>query len=263
MIVGLRSTRGFLSRSEKVIDDVRGGLLSFPIMPRSARVAPGGQVYHVLNRSVGKQRLFGNDADFEAFERVMIEAHERHPIRILSYAFLSDHWHFVVWPRKDGELADFFRRLAHTHAMRRKRSHRKTGRGRMYQSRYKSFLVQRDENLLTVLRYVERSPLAAGLAEKAQLWSFGSLYARTHGDRAIKSILAPWPVERPSNWTARVNAPLSARELERMRVSIERSRPFGSDDWVKRTTSRLGLEHTIRPEGRPPKLGYAVSRPDD
>jgi putative transposase len=232
-------------------------------MPRSARVAPGGQVYHVLNRSVGKRRLFGNDADFEAFERIMIEAHQRHPIRILSYTFLADHWHFVVWPRKDGELADFFRWLAHTHAMRRKRSHRKMGNGRLYQGRYKSFLVQRDENLLTVLRYVERTPLAAGSVERAQLWRFSSLYARTQRDPAIKSILSPWPIERPTNWTVRVNAPLSARDLERVEVSIERSRPFGSDDWVRRTTSRLGLEHTIRPEGRPPKSGYPHSRAED
>ena len=56
-------TRGSRFRS-KMIDDVRSGLLSFRIMPRTARVAPGGQVYHVLNRSVGKKRLFGNDADF-------------------------------------------------------------------------------------------------------------------------------------------------------------------------------------------------------
>ncbi len=50
-------------------------------MPRAARKAPGGQVYHVLNRSVGKMHCFGKDADFEAFQRVMIEAHQRHPIR--------------------------------------------------------------------------------------------------------------------------------------------------------------------------------------
>jgi putative transposase len=231
-------------------------------MPRTARVAPGGQVYHVLNRSVGRQRLFVSRADFEAFERIIFEAHERHPIRILSYALLSNRWHFVVWPAKDGQLAAFFRWLAHTHAMRRKRPHRKTGRGRLYEGRYKSFLVQRDENLLTVIRYVERTALTDGLVEKAQLWPFSSLWARSNGTQAIKSLLAPWPVERPSNWTSRVNAALSARDLKRIEVSIERSRPFGNDDWVRRTTSRLGLEHTIRPEGRPPKLGYPVSRQD-
>ncbi len=47
--------------------------------------------------------------------------------------------------------------------------------------------------------------------------------------------------------------PLSARELARLRVSIERGRPYGEDLWVKRTIAELGLEHTVSPEGRPPK----------
>ena len=82
-------------------------------------------------------------------------------------------------------------------------------------------------------------------------WS--GLWARMHGEDAIKAILSPWPVERPVDWTDRVNAPLSAKEFGRVRVSIERGRPFGEDEWVKRTASELRLEHTIRPEGRPPK----------
>jgi hypothetical protein len=57
-------------------------------MPRTARVAPGGFVYHVLNRSVGRMHMFRKESDFEAFERVMAEAHLRQPIRILSYCGL-------------------------------------------------------------------------------------------------------------------------------------------------------------------------------
>lgn len=83
-------------------------------MPRAARKAPGGQVYHVLNRSVGKMHLFGRDADFEAFQRVMIETHQRHPIRILSYCVLSNHWQFAVWPDADGQVTAFFRLVQQT-----------------------------------------------------------------------------------------------------------------------------------------------------
>ena len=72
-------------------------------------------MYHVLNRSVGKMHLFDKDADFEAFQGGMIEAHKRHPIRILSYCILSNHWHFAVWPeaRRPG---DSLLPLAGTHA---------------------------------------------------------------------------------------------------------------------------------------------------
>jgi putative transposase len=222
-------------------------------MPRAARKAPGGQVYHVLNRSVGKLHLFHDDGDFEAFQRVLVEAHQRHPIRILAYCVLSNHWHFVVWPEADGQVTDFFRWLAHTHAMRWRVAHRTVGYGHLYQGRFKSFPVQSDEHLLTVLRYVERNALGAGLVARAEDWRWGSLWARRRGDKALKAVLSPWPVERPRGWTDRVNAPLSARELARLRASIERGRPFGDDQWIKRTVGELGLEHTVRPEGRPPK----------
>jgi putative transposase len=198
-------------------------------------------------------RLFAQDADFEAFQRVMIEAHRRHPIRILSYCILSKHWHFVVWPQTDGEVTDFFRWLAHTHAMRWRVVHRTVGYGHLYQGRFKSFPVQSDEHLLTVLRYVERNALGAGLVERAEHWRWGGLWARVHGDDAVKAVLSPWPVARPKDWLRRVNTPLSASELRRLRMSIERGQPYGEDEWVKRTAKELGLEHTIRPEGRPPK----------
>jgi putative transposase len=82
--------------------------------------------------------MFRKEADFEAFERVIVETHERQPIRILSYCVLSNHWHFVVWPEEDGQLTAFFRRLAHTHAMRWRVSHRTAGYGHLYQGRFKS-----------------------------------------------------------------------------------------------------------------------------
>jgi putative transposase len=101
--------------------------------------------------------LFSKEADFEAFERVMIEARKRHPIRILSSCVLSNHWHFVVWPTADGQVTTFFRWLMHTHGMRWWVAHRTVGYGRLYQGRFKSVPVQQsDEHLLTVLRSVER-----------------------------------------------------------------------------------------------------------
>jgi REP-associated tyrosine transposase len=162
------------------------------------------------------------DPDFEAFQRVMIEAFQRHPIRILSYCVMSNHWHFVVSPEEDGQLTKFFRWLTHTHAMRWRVSHRTVGYGHLYQGHFKSFPIQCDEHLLTVCRYVERNPLAAGLVRRAQQWRWSSLWAMMHGDDAIKALLSPWPVQRPEDWTDRVNTALTARELDRVRVSVER-----------------------------------------
>ena len=72
-------------------------------MPRRARNTPAGLVYHVLNRGVGRQTLFHKDEDYAAFERVMAETHERVPICILAYCLMPNHWHFVLWPKVEGD----------------------------------------------------------------------------------------------------------------------------------------------------------------
>jgi putative transposase len=197
--------------------------------------------------------LFRRDADFEAFERILHEAHERHPIRILSYCVMPSHWHFVVWPEEDGQVTQFFRWLAHTHAMRWRVSHHTVGYGHLYQGRFKSFPVERDQHFLTLCRYVERNPLAAGLVKRAEDWRWSRLWVKLHGSLKQRSILSDWPVDCPRQWAQHVNHPLTESELEAVKISLDRGRPLGSADWTLRTAARLALEHTMRPEGRPKK----------
>jgi putative transposase len=61
------------------------------------------------------------------------------------------------------------------------------------------------------------------------------------------------------NWTVHVNAPLTANELDVVRVSIERGRPYGDEKWMRETVKNLGLEQTVRPEGRPRKASPSAT----
>jgi putative transposase len=205
-------------------------------------------------------KMFKRDADFQAFERVLAEAHRRHPIRILDYCILSNHWHFAVWPEQDGELSAFFRWLAHTHAMRWRVSHHTVGYGHLYQGRFKSLPVQQDEHLLTLLRYVERNPVTAGIVERAELWRWGSLWVRRHGTAEQQALLSPWPVACPKDWIRIVNTPMTAKELDRLAISLKRGRPYGAEAWTQKMVRMLHLEHTIRPEGRPRKAAAKGAR---
>jgi putative transposase len=78
-------------------------------MPRTAGAAPGGLVYHVLNRAVARLPLFRKEADYAAFGRVLLEASVRTPTRLLAWCIMRNHWRLVIWPRKDGELTAFVR----------------------------------------------------------------------------------------------------------------------------------------------------------
>ena len=221
-------------------------------MPRHPRATPGGYVYHALNRAVARLPLFEKAGDFDAFERVLAEAVEEHPIRVLAYCLMPNHWHFVLWPERDGELTACLRWLTHTHTQRWHAHYHTAGTGHLYQGRFKAFPVQEDDHLYTVLRYVERNPLRAKLVSRAETWRWSSLgrQANPHG---AEWLLHPWPVPRPPDWVERVNRPETIAEVEAVRRSVLRGQPFGELEWQQQTARQLGLNYTFRPRGRPKK----------
>ena len=223
-------------------------------MPRAARIAPGGMVFHVLNRANAQAQIFSKDEDYAAFERVLCETLESLPMRMLSYAIMPNHWHLVLWPRRDGDLGAFMQRLTTTH-VRRWHAHQQTvGCGHLYQGTYKSFPIETDDHLLVVLRYVERNAFRAGLAKRAEDWRWSSLWRWRHPEvtEDVPS-LASWPIDRPRDWLAYVNRPQTDKELDALRQAVHRGRPFGSSTWQNVTIKKLGLESTCRPRGRPKK----------
>jgi putative transposase len=224
-------------------------------MPRQARSIIGGYPYHVLNRANGRLRLFKKKADFEAFEQVLLEAQERVPLRILAYAVMGNHWHFVVWPKRGQgeEVSNFFRWLTHTHSQRWHAHHGTAGRGHVYQGRFKSFPVSSDEHLTTVMRYVERNPLRAEKVERAEQWRWGSLSRRIDADPERRALLTESPVPFGDQWVEYVNQPQTESELLALSQCVTRGRPFGNEAWCKRVTNKMGLEHTYRSPGRPRK----------
>jgi putative transposase len=211
-------------------------------------------LFHVLNRGVGRMRLFLKDGDFEAFERVLAKTLETRPMRIVAYAVLSNHWHFVLWPRRDGDLGAFMQKLTITHVRNWQENRRRVGYGHLYQGRYKSFPIQSDEHFYQVVRYVERNPLRAGLVDRAEDWRWGSLWRRTHGTAELGELLSDWPLPRPRLWLQHVNRPQSDAEVQAIRRSVQRGQPYGEDPWVRKTARQLGLESTLRARGRPRKV---------
>jgi putative transposase len=210
-------------------------------------------VYHVLNRANGRSKIFKDQADYEAFDKVLAEAVARTEMRLLAYCVLPNHWHMIVWPRENAALSQFAGWLTLTHTQRWHARRRSAGSGHVYQGRFKSFPVQDDEHFYTVARYVERNALRANLVHRAEEWPWGSLHRWLRGSAEHQELLAAWPSPRKPNWVDRVNAPQTEAELRALRRSIERGSPFGDQAWTDQAVRRLGLESTLRPRGRPRK----------
>ena len=153
-------------------------------------------------------------------------------MRICSYCVMPNHWHFVLWPQHDGDLAAFMQRLTVTHVTRWQKNRRRVGEGHVYQGRFKSFPVETDDYFYQLVRYVERNALRANLVPRAEEWRWSSLWRREHGSPAEQTLLAEWPMPCPRHWLRYVNEAETESELEALRRSVHRGQPFGSGDWV-------------------------------
>jgi putative transposase len=225
-----------------------------PLVSPDASTAAGrssGEVCHLLNRANARATIFAVDADFMRFEELLAEEQEAAGVQLYAWCLMPTHWHLVARPDAPGGLTRLMRRLARRHTQLWHKVRGTRGQGHLYQGRYKAFAVQSDDHFLTVCRYVERNPLRAGLVTRAADWRFGSLWRL--GRHRVPPHPDPWPVPRPRRWAEVVDGAETPAELEALRTSLARGRPFGDASWIRLTAARFTLGSTMRPPGRPPR----------
>ena len=121
-------------------------------------------------------------------------------------------------------------------------------------------MIQDDEHLLVVLRYIEANPLRAKrVADLADhRWSS----YRSHGLGEEDPLLSPFPAwdelgrtnsERRRRWRSKVRAVQAEHELTALRDSLRSGRPYGSPEWLERIAKQLDIDLIPRRRGRPPK----------
>lgn len=219
-------------------------------MPRISRGLVDESIYHVINRGNGGQIVFRKDKDYEAFIELMKEAKNRYEVKIFGYCLMPNHFHIIVMPHHAENLSRWMQWLMTSH-VRRYHRHYET-RGHVWQGRYKSFLIQKDNHLLIVMRYVEGNPKRAGLVNAAKDWLWSS--SQESLGMRNRFLIDTIPLKLPTDWEDYVNEPVTAKELESIRQSVIRQAPYGDETWKLQLSKDLGLESTVRPIGRPRKI---------
>ena len=98
-------------------------------MPRPPRADEAGGLYHALNRGKLRVAISRKEEDFAAFERILYEALQIHPIELVSFQLMPNHNYLVLRPLVDGEMSRFMGWVGGTYTM-RYHAGRKTGRER-------------------------------------------------------------------------------------------------------------------------------------
>jgi putative transposase len=226
-------------------------------MPRPLRPIDDGLIYHVINRGNNRQDVFRKPEDFQAFLRALAELKNRKPFELFGYCLMSNHFHLLVRPI-GSTISRIVQSLLVSHTQ-RYHKHYHSG-GHVWQGRFKSPVIQNDEQLLTVLRYIEANPLRARLVTRAEAYAWSSY--RVHGLGELNELvdplityesISPYPKIRQRRWADKVHRPLDEATAAKIRRSTATGLPYGDDTWVRRLAKKLNLDLTIRPRGRPRK----------
>ena len=224
---------------------------------RPLRPIADGLIYHVINRGNNRQTVFESDGDYAAFLKAISDLKERKPFDLYGYCLMRNHIHLLVRPR-EYSISRIAQSLLVSHTQRYHRFHGTSGH--VWQGRFKSPVIQDDEHLLTVLRYIEANPLRAKIVERAgdYPWSSFASHGLGRSDPLLDPVvgydaLARSPAARQGRWSAYVHRTPEEAELAAIRRSSKTGLPYGARAWVDRLCGQLKLDLTIRPPGRPRK----------
>ena len=145
-------------------------------MARPLRIELAGGVYHVTSRGDRQEEIYGGDEDRQAWLEVFGQVCTRFNWRCHAYCLMSNHYHVVV-ETPDGNLSQGMRQLNGVYTQHFNRRHGKSGH--VFQGRYKAIIVQKDNYLLELARYVVLNPVRAGMVKDAQDWAWSSYRAMT------------------------------------------------------------------------------------
>jgi REP element-mobilizing transposase RayT len=147
-------------------------------MARPLRIEFPGAIYHVTSRGDRRDAIFDDDTDRQTFLLVLARAVQRFDAQVLAYCLMGNHYHLVLHTRQ-ANLSLLMRQLNGVYTQTFNRNHDKVGH--VFQGRFKAILVDRDNYLLALCRYVDLNPVRARMVAKPTNWPWSSY--RAHAGR--------------------------------------------------------------------------------
>jgi len=153
-------------------------------MSRPLRIEYPNAFYHVMNRGAGRQAIYLIDDDYGMFLEAVKESAKFFDIHVICYCLMPNHYHLLIQTPK-ANLSRAMRHLNGVYTQRFNRLHKKDGP--LFRGRYKAILIQEDEYLTHLIRYIHLNPVQANPTEDLSKYPWTS-----HKDYLKGTDEAPW-----------------------------------------------------------------------
>lgn len=157
-------------------------------MTRPLRIEFKGAVYHITSRGNARQAIFLDEKDFANFLTVLCSVVKRYHFILHAYCLMNNHYHLLI-ETPEGNLSKGMRQLNGLYTQRFNRRHQRVGH--LLQGRYKAILVDKDNYLLELCRYVALNPVRAKIVKDPKDWKWSS-YQATTGHKGIPCLTTDW-----------------------------------------------------------------------
>lgn len=225
-------------------------------MARPVRIEYPGAVYHVITRGNNRQAIFKDDQDRETYLEKLFYYCEEKELELLCYCLLGNHVHLLLaTPR--GNLSKMMQPFQTSYTVYFNKRHRRTGH--VFEQRYKAFLVDRDNYLLQVSRYIHLNPVGARIVARPQDYRWSSYRAYVRRDRRISGLKREHILEqfrargkeRISGYRSFVEGAMSRGERW-SELPIIKQAFIGDEDFFKQARKKTKREQAV-------ERGYRLS----
>ena len=131
-----------------------------------------GRYYHVYNRGCNREAIFANDRNYLFLLRRVKSFLSNYPLSMVAYCLMPNHYHLLLRPEEDGALSPFVQRLFSSYTQAFNKQQRRSGT--LFEGRAKSVLVDADEYVLHLCRYIHLNPVKAGLVADPGEWPYSN-----------------------------------------------------------------------------------------
>ncbi len=225
-------------------------------MPRRPRVHLDGVPLHIVQRGHNREPCFFGEEDYQAYLYWLGEALNKEQCALHAYVLMTNHVHLLVTPRRAKSIPRLVIALGRRYVQYINTTYRRTGT--LWDSRYKSSLIQTETYLLACQRYIELNPVRAAMVDDPAHYRWTSYRHNALGQanpyltpHPLHLALGPDDKARQAAYRDLFRAELDRKAIDDIRLALNQNQPLGNARFYARLEKMTGQRCEARPRGRP------------